>query len=114
MQKRPLDYLETENKLSKFQAAFRKGYGTNDHIFSLRSLINKYVFASKEKLYACFVDFRRAFPSVWKEAILLKRLRLGIGGKFYRIIKSMYQGDCCQVKLPDGITPPFKPDIGIK
>ena len=114
MQKRLLDYLETENKLSKFQAAFRKGYGTNDHIFSLRSLINKYVFASKEKLYACFVDFRRAFPSVWREAMLLKTLRLGIGGKFYRIIKSMYQGDCCQVKLPDGITPPFKPDIGIK
>ena len=26
----------------------------------------------------------------------------------------MYQGDCCQVKLPDGITPPFEPDIGIK
>ena len=45
---------------------------------------------------------------------ILKTLRLGIGGKFYRIIKSMYQGDCCQVKLPDGITPPFKPDIGIK
>ena len=57
MQKRLLDYLETEKKLSKFQAACRKGYGTNDHIFSLRSLINKYVFASKEKLYACFVDF---------------------------------------------------------
>ena len=26
----------------------------------------------------------------------------------------LYQGDCCHVKLPDGITPPFKPDIGIK
>ena len=26
----------------------------------------------------------------------------------------MYQGDCCHVKLPDRITPPFKPDIGIK
>ena len=114
MQTRLLEYLETENKLSKFQTAFRKGYGTTDHIFSLRSLINKYVLAKKKKLYTCFVDFRRAFPSVWRNAMLLKVLRLGIGGKFYNIIKSIYQEDSCYVKLPDGITPPFQTEIGIK
>ena len=46
--------------------------------------------------------------------MLVKTLRIGIVGKFYRIIKSMYQGGCCQVKLPNGITRPFKTDIGIK
>ena len=45
--------------------------------------------------------------------MLLKVLRLGIGGKFY-IIKSIYQEDSCYVKLPDGITPPFQTEIGIK
>jgi hypothetical protein len=66
------------------------------------------------KLYTCFVDFRRAFDSIWREGLLVKLLRLGIGGRFYDIIKDMYRSTTCHVKLPHGITEGFKTEIGIK
>jgi hypothetical protein len=69
-------YLETNNKISDNQAAYRKGFSTIDHIYTLKSIINKYVMHNKSKLYCCFVDFSKAFDSVPRETIFLKLLRL--------------------------------------
>jgi hypothetical protein len=111
---RLMGYLEANNKLSDNQAAYRKGFSTTDHICTLRSVINKYVIHNKTTLYCCFVDFSKAFDSVPRDLLFLKLLRMGIGGKFYSIIKHMYMtADSC-VKLPNGITKVFKTDIGIK
>ncbi len=85
---RLVDHLEETGTLSDNQAAYRKGYSTTDHIFSLKSIINKYVTMNKARLYCCFVDFQKAFDSVPREALLLKLLRLNINGKLYNIIKA--------------------------
>ena len=58
-----------------------KKHGTNDHIFILKTLITKYVKRLKLNLYCCFIDFRKAFDSVWWNGLLLKMRYLGIGGK---------------------------------
>jgi hypothetical protein len=64
LQKRLTDYLEI-NKLTSFnQGGFRSGYRTTDHIFILKTLINKYLHKLKSKLYVCFVDFKKAFDSI--------------------------------------------------
>ena len=47
MQSRLLHYLEENNKISAKQAAFRPGFATTDHLFTLKSLINKYSKTSK-------------------------------------------------------------------
>ena len=49
-------------------------------MFILKTLIDKY--SSKTGvggLYACFVDFRKAFDSVIHEGLRFKLLQLGIG-----------------------------------
>ena len=79
-----------EHNIIDDQAAFKKRSRTTDHMFILKGLINKYCVKNKEKLYTCFVDFRKAFDSVWREALLLKLLKLGIGGNFYWLLKHMY------------------------
>ena len=45
----------------------------------------------KSKLFACFVDFEKAFDSVLYSALLLKLAKLDIKGPFYDIIRSMYR-----------------------
>ena len=45
-----------------------------------RTLIDKYVHYHKESVYACFVDFRKAFDSVWHEGLFYKLLKINIGG----------------------------------
>ena len=41
-------------------------------------------------MYACFVDFRKAFDSVWHGWLLYKLLQIGVGGCFYRLIQNLY------------------------
>ena len=68
----------------------------------------------KQKIYACFIDFKKAYDSVWREALLVKLLRNGLGGKFYNTIKHIYSNNQSHVKLPYGITDSFHTQIGIK
>jgi hypothetical protein len=42
-------------------------------------LINKYIHKNKNKIYACFVDLRKAFDSVWREALSYKLCKMGVG-----------------------------------
>ena len=61
--------------LPEAQGGFRKGTGCEDLIFVLHTGIQKYV-KEKSNVYALFIDFRRAFPSI-KHSLLWKRLLQG-------------------------------------
>ena len=43
------------------------------------------------KIYACFIDLRKAFDTVWHEGLLLKLQKAEINGNIYDLIKSVYQ-----------------------
>ena len=48
--------------LHQAQIGFSPNHRTSDHIFTLRTLIDKYVnHVAKGKLYTCFIDFKKAF-----------------------------------------------------
>ena len=51
------------NLLCEEQAGFRKKYGTTDHIFNLKCIIDLYLFRGK-KLFCAFIDYKKAFDSV--------------------------------------------------
>ena len=71
-------YFEEKKMLHNSQIGFLPENRTADHVFSLRTLIDKYVHYHKEKGYACLVDFRKAFDSVWHhwhEGLLYKLLK---------------------------------------
>ncbi len=97
------------NALSKCQIGFLPKCRTSDHIFTLQTLIDKYVHQNKGKIFACFIDFKKAFDSIWHEGLYLKLLDSGIGGKFYDLIKSMYTASQCAVKIGNQRTEFFPP-----
>ena len=66
--------IEADRKLHDNQAAYRADYSTTAQIFIFKSLLNKYINVKKGKLYGCFVDFRKAFDSVWHSGLLFKML----------------------------------------
>jgi len=106
--------LEMENLMSICQSSFRKEHSTTDHIFTLHTVIDKYIRKNKKKLYCCFVDLAKAFDSVPHSTILSKLLKLGLGGKFYVLVKSMLQNAECCIKLPLGLTKPIRLEKGIR
>ena len=67
--------------LSPAQAGFQKDHRTSDHIFTLFSLISKYIKKGKY-LYTCFVDFQKAYDLIRQDSLKHKLEQLGIKGKF--------------------------------
>ena len=74
-----LESFAKENQLiDDTQIGFKKGCRTVDHMFILTTLIDKYVKKLKSPLYVCFVDFRKAYDRVWRQALLYKLSRMDI------------------------------------
>ncbi len=111
---RLLAFFKSKNIIGNSQIGFNKGSRTTDHIFVLHTLINKYM-AKGEKIYACFVDLKKAFDSVNRLKLLLKLKATGIGTLTYTIIKDMYtrsKGNLC-VKIGNELTNSFKSEVGL-
>ena len=102
-------YLDNISFLKPEQAGFRKNFRTTDHIYVLKTIIDKYVFNSTKggKIYACFIDLRKAFDTVWHDGLLLKLQKAGIKGNMYNLIKSMYQGSVSRVKCKQSLSDPI-------
>jgi hypothetical protein len=47
-------------------------------MFALKTLIDKYTQQGSKHLYTCFVDFRKAFDTVWHIGLLYKLRNSGV------------------------------------
>ena len=105
----------TENGLiNKNQIGFQKNCRTTDHIFTLKTLVKKYVTIGKEKLFTCFVDFQKAFDSVWHKGLFHKLNNNGISGKSLSLIFNLYRKTQCAIKRNNGITHFFRYSKGVR
>ena len=111
--RRLIKFLDIANTLSSFQIGFRRGYRTSDHVFVLNTIINGY-FSKGKKVYACFVDFSKAYDSVWRKGLLYKLILNGLSIQFISLIDSMYSELKAAVKLSNGITPFFNSAVGVR
>ena len=106
---RLLEHVNAHNILHNSQIGFLPKNRTANHVLTLRTLVDKYVHQHNEKIYACFVDFKKASDSVWHDGLLLyKSLQISVGGSFYKLIQSLYLNSTCSVKVKKDKTGPFQ------
>ena len=105
--------LRNNKVLSSAQAGFRKDHRTSGHIFTLFSLINKYLKKGKY-LYTCFVDFHKAFDTINRDKLKFKFETFGIKGKFLDIITSMYNSTKVSLSYNRNVSTPFSTTLGLK
>jgi hypothetical protein len=112
---RLISFTEQEKIIHHSQIGFMPGNRTADHILTLKTIHDKYIKQhNKEKIYACFVDFKKAFDSIWHDGLFLKLLENKIGGRFYDLIKDLYTNTKCAVKISDHRTPFFSYRKGVR
>ena len=104
------EYIEL---ITKSQAGFRKGFSTTDNLFCLYALIQIYLCSGK-KLYCTFVDFKKAFDTVWRVGLWKKLLASGINGKILRVIINMYENIKSCVKQNNEVSEFFSCQIGVR
>ena len=60
------------------------------------------------------MDFRKAFDTVWRDGLLSVAWNIGIRGKVWNIIDSLYNNVLCNVRFGDIITDSFEIEEGLK
>ena len=81
------NHLHFHNPIHRSEIGFQAGSRISDHLFTLKTLIDTHVKAqSFGKVFACFVDFKNAFDSMWYQGLFAKRLESKVGGNTYRLI----------------------------
>lgn len=93
------EYLENNNIICPEQKGFRKGMRTSDHIFTLKTLIDKY-FKKNKYIFACFIDLKKAFDTVNRNTLLHKICQCNIRGNLFSVLESMYKKVSFSVDLP--------------
>ena len=100
--------------LSDNQLGFFRGNRTSDPHIILNNLIQKYCHKRKKYIYGCFVDFSKAVDTVPRDILLNKLKTIGVTGKFFNIIKTIYSEDKACLKLGNNITDSFQTNKGVR
>ena len=69
---------------------------------------------NNNNIYSCFIDFRKAFDTVWHEGLFQKLEEANITGNFLNTLKDMYRKTECAVKMGNRTTQYFKCKKGVR
>jgi len=69
------------DKIDEAQAGFRSAYSTVDNMFTLQSLIQKYLSKPGGRFYVLYVDFQKAFDGLVHHNIFTGLYKNGVKGK---------------------------------
>jgi hypothetical protein len=92
-----------ESVLKDTQGGFRSRRSTIDQALAFHEILKSRQI-EKKKTYVCFIDFRKAFDTVWHDGLWKRLWDSGIRGKAWRIIKNLYKNIQAQVLVGDAKT----------
>ena len=85
----------------------------DDICFVLNAIIQK-ILNEKGRLYCAFIDFRKAFDSVYLNGLWFKLYKFGINGKLLTIIRDMYNNVKTCVRNCNSLSDFFECAFGLK
>ena len=118
-EKRMSVWAEDQRLRSPTQFGFRAGLGTLHNIFLLRHLVDTQrepitQGGKGSPLYACFIDFEKAFDSAPREHIFRRLEERGVHGIALLAVKAMFEGIRVRVKCGNKRSAPFSTSQGVK
>ena len=87
-----------EEELAETQCGFRRGRGCMDMIFCTRQMVEKAI-EHREQLFLVFVDLRKAYDSVPREAMWRVLEKYGFPVQMINIIRSFHEDMSAELKI---------------
>jgi hypothetical protein len=82
-------YLEDNKLISKFQAGLRQLRSTEDQLIKLsQSISDNMNKRPAHRTVLTLLDYKKAFDTVWRDALLLKMMKLGVPTYITRWVKA--------------------------
>jgi hypothetical protein len=106
-------WVEENNITGEFQAGFKRGYSTVDHLFTLLACVQKQ-FSLNRKLYVAFIDFEKCLDTINRNMLWSVLLKNSIKGKLFRCVRSMYVSVKARVRCGARLTDYVNCSLGVK
>lgn len=91
-------FLEKKEILTSDQSGFRKKRSTMDALILFENDVKK-ALLMKEYLIAVFFDIEKAYDTLWREGLLIKLNKIGVGGRMYNWILDFLFERTFQVRI---------------
>ena len=104
---------QAETIKAEEQAGFRPGHSTTEQIFSLRILCERYL-QHQQDLFHVFVDFKKAFDSVWHAALWSTMKLYNINSNLIKVIESLYSKATSAVYYNGSVGEWFRTTVGVR
>jgi hypothetical protein len=106
-------YINDVGYVGPEQVGFKKGCSTIDHIFVLNALIELYL-SKKKRIYAGFIDYKKAFDSVKRVELWRKLLSCNVNGKLFNVIYNLYGNAKSCVSKEGKLSDFFSCSVGVR
>lgn len=106
-------FMEDGGLLHETQNGLRIGRGCIDHVFTLSETVRMNLPTTNSRVFACFVDLRKAFPSVNRDLLLWKLRSIGVCGRIYHAIACAFMEPMYCVRVNGKDTPMFGSVLGL-
>ena len=78
---RILEFNDNVGLINNKQIGFLKGFRTADHLLVIDTIINEVVHKQKKKLFVAFIDLKKAYDKIDRDALTFKLKSKGFSGK---------------------------------
>jgi hypothetical protein len=95
--------LESRHFSARGQAGFHPDYQTIDHIITLRSISEEARHRSS-KVYNCFVDFRKAFDTMFRQELFQRLRNISIFETLLTAIMRLYESVLGCLRMAQGLS----------
>ena len=107
------NWAERNDLISEEQNGFRKKRSTIDHISSLTSIIETRK-KDKKSTFCAFIDFKKAYDSINHTKLWRRLDNIGLAGKLFRAVKSLYSSVSFCIRLNYLHTDWFEVNSGLR
>lgn len=106
-------WAESNDIIQDEQNGFRRNRSTIDQLSTLTNIIENRK-RTKQSTFVAYVDFSKAYDRIDRNLLWSKLCDIGIRGKMFEAIKSIYSNIQCAVKINGYRTKWFSQNIGLK
>ena len=85
-----------------------------DHIFLLKTLVTKITKQNNKRLYAAFIDFKKAYDTVNRSTLLERLSSIGVGHSLLLNIQALYKKTEYTIKTKDATLKAISSNLGLK
>ncbi len=96
------------------QFGFREGVGTQDAFFILSTVARSVVRIREQPYFSCFVDLKKAFPSVLRSKAISILRTSGAPANTVRAIEALFSDNSCRLRMNEYLSEPFPINRGVK